>query len=220
MHDCRLPEDLIESVTKRRGRPYAFEALNPRTTALVVIDMQNAFVGSGGVPLAKAIVPNINRVAEALRSAGGTVTWIQSAVGDWPGFMSDVLGPKRAARMRETMVEGSFEHELWHELEVAPGDWRETKTRYSAFMPSACGLPDRLRIQGIDTVLIAGTMTNVCCESSARDAAMLDFRTIMVADANATLRDDWHLATLNTFHRSFGDVRTSEEVIRLIARAG
>ena len=71
MHDCRLPEDFVAEVTKRRGRRYAFESLTPERTALVVIDMQDAFVGPGGLAAARGIVPAINRLAVALRRAGG-----------------------------------------------------------------------------------------------------------------------------------------------------
>ena len=74
--------------------------------------------------------------------------------------------------------------------------------------------------RGIDTIVITGTVTNVCCESSARDASTLGYRVIMVADANAARRDRDHNATLYTVYRSFGDVRTTDEVLALIERGG
>ncbi len=61
-------------------------------------------------------------------------------------------------------------------------------------------------------MLIAGTATNVCCESTARDAMMLDYRVIMLSDANATWTDEEHAATLNSFMLFFGDVMTADEV--------
>lgn len=67
----------------------------------------------------------------------------------------------------------------------------------------------------VDTVLITGTVTNVCCESSARDASTLGFRVIMVADANAAGRDQDHNATLHTVYRTFGDVRPTLDVLDL-----
>ena len=66
----------------------------------------------------------------------------------------------------------------------------------------------RLRAAFVDTVLIGGLLTHVCCDTSARDAAMLGFRTVLIGDAMATDGPEWHQATLETFHRSFGDVRT------------
>jgi nicotinamidase-related amidase len=71
--------------------------------------------------------------------------------------------------------------------------------------------------RGIDTVLITGTVANVCCESSARDASTLGYRVVMVADANAARRDQDLNATLHTVYRTFGDVRPTSEVLELIA---
>jgi ureidoacrylate peracid hydrolase len=93
------------------------------------------------------------------------------------------------------------------------------KYRLSAFLPGASTLPVALRTRGIDTVLIAGCMTNVCCDTSARDAVMTDFRTIMVSDANAARSDAAHLAALTTFLESFGDVRRGDEVLAMIRGA-
>ena len=73
-----------------------------------------------------------------------------------------------------------------------------------------------LRSTGVDTVLIAGTKTNVCCESTARDAMMLDFKTVMVEDCCAALSDDEHRAALENIIQQFGDVMTSEEVVALL----
>ncbi|WP_210435506.1 isochorismatase family protein [Saccharopolyspora sp. ASAGF58] len=74
--------------------------------------------------------------------------------------------------------------------------------------------------RGIDTVLITGTVTNVCCESSARDASTLRFRVIMTADGNAAGRDEEHNATLHTIYRSFGDVRPTAEVVAMLEGTG
>jgi nicotinamidase-related amidase len=70
-----------------------------------------------------------------------------------------------------------------------------------------------LRERGIDTVLITGVLTNICCESSARDAATLGFRVVMVADANAARSDEEHQSALYNILRNFGDVRTSDDLI-------
>jgi nicotinamidase-related amidase len=107
---------------------------------------------------------------------------------------------------------------LWEECEVHPGDLLAEKTSFSAFFPGHCSLTSLLDARDITTVLITGTVTNVCCESSARDASTLGYRVIMVADANAAVRDQDHNATLHTIYRSFGDVRPTSEVISMIGR--
>jgi ureidoacrylate peracid hydrolase len=124
-----------------------------------------------------------------------------------------MCGSERSARRRVALSEGSKGHALWHELDVRREDLTAVKRRYSAFLPGACDLPDMLRARGLDTVLITGTVTNVCCESSARDAMQLNFKTVMVTDANAALTDDEHNWSLINFYNSLGDIMSTDMVI-------
>ena len=165
-----LPDPaLFDAVAARRGRAHAFPDLAPARTALVVIDMQAAFVAEGApseVPAARAIVPAINRLADALRVAGGMVAWVRATFGPagWPLFFDNMLRPEIAAPMLAALQEGAPLHALWPELAVAPEDIVVPKYRFSAFLPGASALPAMLRGRGVDTVLIAGCMTNMCCE--------------------------------------------------------
>src|SRR5207244_10250500 len=97
---------------------------------------------------------------------------------------------------------GKLGHELWPDLELRPQAELVKKCRYSGFLPGTSDLADRLRARGFDTVLITGTVTNVCCESSARDANMMNFRTIMVSDGNAALTQAEHDASPTAFYAS------------------
>jgi ureidoacrylate peracid hydrolase len=133
----------------------------------------------------------------------------------WPVFLDGVVATDRADRIVEELTPGSDGHRLWPEMQSAAADLMVAKNRFSAFLPSACELPSILTAKGIDTAVIVGTLTNVCCESSARDAVMLDFKTMLVSDANAARSDEEHMATLVTFIQSFGDVRTTDEVVQL-----
>jgi ureidoacrylate peracid hydrolase len=110
-------------------------------------------------------------------------------------------------------------HELWPDLDIRPEDEIVKKYRYSAFLPGTSELPELLRARGFDTVLITGTVTNVCCESSARDANMTNFRAIMVSDANAAFTQAEHDASLAAFYNVFGDVMDTEMVIAGLARS-
>jgi ureidoacrylate peracid hydrolase len=221
MHPTALPQEIIERVCARRGRLHPFERLSPERTALVVIDMQNAFCAPGAaieVPVARSITPNIHRLAEAVRSSGGLVVWVQMTIkdeADWPVFLSSLVDAGNSARILAELRPGSEGHRLWPECETKPADLMVPKNRFSAFLPSASDLGGILKSKGIGSVLIAGTLTNVCSESSARDAAMQDFETTMVSDANAARSDAEHLATLVTFIQSFGDVRTTDELIEM-----
>ena len=83
----------------------------------------------------------------------------------------------------------------------------------SAFLPGRCDPDQRLQAQGVDTVLITGTVANVCCESTARDASNVAYRVIMVAHGNAAVRDADLNATLHTFYRNVGDVGPTRELL-------
>lgn len=103
-------------------------------------------------------------------------------------------------------------HAFWPELDIRGGDAIVPKYRYSAFIAGASDLETWLWSQGLDTMLIAVTLTNTCCDSSACDAMMLNFRTVMVADANAAMTDAEHNAWLTNFCLSFGDILDTAEI--------
>jgi ureidoacrylate peracid hydrolase len=122
------------------------------------------------------------------------------------------------AKRAEAMTEGAKGHDLWPTLDVRPEDEVVLKYRFSAFLPGASDLPARLRARGFDTVLITGTVTNVCCESSARDAMMSNFRVVMVSDGNAANTQAEHEASLTAFYLTFGDVMDTDMLLRLLPR--
>ncbi len=213
------PEQYLRHET-RRGRRHGYEWLDPKRTALVVIDMVPFFVGDpdiGHYP--RGIVPNIMTLAEGLRAAGGTVAWVLPAATEPSTATVELLGAKVAELYRTSGGGGPLRSRLWHEFEVADSDLLVEKSSASAFFPGRSELPTPLEARNIESVLITGTVANVCCESTARDASTLGYRTIMVADANAALRDQDLNATLHTFYRTFGDVRPTTEILELI-RAG
>ncbi len=176
------------------------------------------------VPTARDIVPVINDLAARARDVGVPVIWmlhtntLNNGYSDWEVFFNHVV---RNPDIRQRMVESLSPEtqKVWDDLVVDPRDTTIIKNRYSAFAHGASTLERVLRSRGIDTVLVGGTKTNVCCDSTARDAMMLDFKSIMVSDCCAASSDDEHLASLETFIQQFGDVMTSEEVMdRMIRR--
>ncbi len=224
MHPFELPEVVTDRIKARRGKLHIYDSLNPIKTALVVIDMQNNFLMEGAlaeVPVAREIVPNINRLARTLRQAGGTVVWVQASfkpdgVTAWTSYFNHVTSEEFGKKIAAATAEDSEGFDLWHELDVKADDLFSVKSRFSAFLPGASDLPEQLSTRGIDTVIVTGTVTEICCESSARDAMMQNLKTIMVSDANASRSDEEHLATLRVFIQHFGDVCTSDEVIQLL----
>jgi len=226
-HPFTMPQEVLDRVARRRGNFRALDRANPSKTALVVVDMQNAFMLPGVAhalcEMAPSIVPNINRLGEALRAAGGTVVWVRTTatpecLTEWSQYYEH-LTPEQQRKRIEALADGSKGHELWSELDVRPEDLIVTKLRYSAFIQGASDLEAQLRSRGIDTVLITGTVTGVCCESTARDAMMRNFRTIMISDGNAANSDRDHANSLIAFYLTFGDVESTDAVVEHL-RAG
>ena len=222
-----FPPELVSRIVARRGRLHPTDTLDPRRTALVVVDMQRAFTERGApseTAAAKAVIPRINRLARAIRAGGGHVafsqaTFSEAADGGWPAFFARIVGPEAARSILAALRPGHALHALDPALETSPGDFVFPKCRYSAFAPGASPLPDRLAGRGVRTVIVAGTLTNVCCESTAREAMQHGYDTIMVADANAARDPLAHQATLETFIQFFGDVLTTAELLALLPAA-
>ncbi|MBB43771.1 MAG: hypothetical protein CMM44_08415 [Rhodospirillaceae bacterium] len=223
MHKVSIKPEYIERVKRRSGRKHTVTSLEGPKTALIVVDMQLYFVEAGQpseCPVARDIVPNINLLAAATRRAGGSVIWIQThsgpdSVEHWSAYYERMTDEGTKKRV-EGMKPGGSGFDLWPGLDVKEEDPIIPKTRYSAFIPSPSKLEEELRRREIDTVLITGVSTCTCCESTARDAMMLNFRTMMISDANAAPDDSLHNATLNQFYLQFGDVQDTQQVLTLL----
>jgi ureidoacrylate peracid hydrolase len=225
MHNIVLSEASLARAKRQFGKLHAFEAIDPRSTALLVIDMQNYFVKpghQGEVPLAREIVPNINRLAAGLRGRGGHVVWVRNSTADtrksWSNYHEGLMTPDRMQRRYAAMDVGQDGFEFWHLNDIRTEDALLTKKRFSAFVHGSSDIERHLRERAIDTLLITGTATNVCCESSARDAMMLNFKVVMVSDGLATHTDEEHSACLSALYGQFTDVQTVDEVLQSLER--
>jgi ureidoacrylate peracid hydrolase len=181
------------------------------------------------VPASRGIVEPINRLTAELRALGVPVFWVlhaNSRVGgksgdkdggksrdksDWELFFNTIVA--EAVRDKTLDSLAAVKQTVWTGLVTAPADHTVLKNRYSAFIAGSSALERLLRGMEIDTILIAGTKTNVCCESTARDAMMLDFKVVLVEDCCAALSDDEHRSALENIIQQFGDVMTADEVL-------
>jgi ureidoacrylate peracid hydrolase len=216
MHQIVIAESIVAGAMQQRGKLNRYDKIVGPRAALVVIDLQNVFMEPGAaveVPVAREIVPNVNRLAAATRQAGGKVVWVQMTLNDQEGSWSVFFEGERRREAFKEMQRGSHGHALHRDLEVKADDLILEKRRYSAFIQGSSDIDRVLRGLGIDTVVIVGTLTNVCCESSARDAMMLNYKVVFISDANAALSDAEHNASLGTILRVFGDVATTDETI-------
>jgi ureidoacrylate peracid hydrolase len=211
-----MPAYVIERIMEKRGRLTVFDSFDPRETALLVIDMQRFYVGE--IPSVLGIIPNINRLAAHVRAGHGLVAWLGMTAGDggqsrWHVYHDNFFTPAKGANHRDQLSAGHPGHEFHPDLDIHADDAIVYKSRFSAFVRGASNIETLLQARGIRNLIMTGTATNMCCESNARDAMMLDYRVVMVADANGARYEEDHIAGLTSFYQSFGDVRNTDEVI-------
>ncbi len=209
-----IPQALVDKIVARRGHLHVYDRLDPSRTALVVIDMD---IGSCArePELTAAAIEKINMVSRPLRKAGGTIAFVTSEIAD-PADLGRRLGETTAAKYVAETQPGGIGTRLAPALVVDKADLHKRKAGASAFFPGRCDLHLELRSRNITSLLIAGLVTNVCCESSARDGCELGYEVTMISDANVGQSFGLHEASLSTFFRVFGDVRPARDIVQLI----
>lgn len=222
MHKTRLPK----WAAKRGADLSAFDALVPGHTALVVIDMQNIFMAPDqvfGNAHALDIVANVNALAGAMRASGAPVVWTRQTHADvGPCAPADWQYDQRRPMVAEAIAAlrpGARGQALHPHMEVHKGDIVIDKYRYGAFSCPAGNLPRALAELGARMIVLAGTATNCCCETTAREAYMAGYKVIVVFDATAAPTDAEHNAALLNLRVNFADVRSAQEVLAMVAAA-
>jgi len=219
-----FPQWVVDRVLARQGRLHPYDRLDPKRTAFVAIDLQNYYTQPGYLgecAPARATFGAVNRLANALRQAGGHVVWVQTCADgadrSWSHHHAHMLTPERSARRLRELSASHPGFQLAPGLEADAGDERVVKRCYSALAPGSSRLHEVLQARGVTHVLVGGTVTNVCCESTARDAMMMDYATIMVHDALSAVTPHEHEQSLQTWMLFFGDVLGTREVIERLA---
>jgi ureidoacrylate peracid hydrolase len=228
MHKIAMAPEILARIPGFREGFHMFGNLDAGKTAHVIVDLQNGFMEPGAtveLPVARDIVPNVNAICKAIRAAGGINVFVRYLVDDetqvkWSSWFNDFASPARRKAMIETFSRNAHGFALWPGLDVQTEDLIVDKTRFGAFVPGSSNLHEILQARGVDTLIITGTATNVCCESTARDAMQMNYKVIFVADGNAALTDAEHNATLNNMVTLFADVMTTEEVVGVLDKSG
>jgi ureidoacrylate peracid hydrolase len=199
-------------------------AVVPNRTALINIDMQNCFVEGSPIaaPEGLKVQERINRLAEACRKSGIVVihtSIVLRSDGSNRGVLCEFSPP-----VKNGILDKDAESSALHPgLSVEPGDILLDKPRFGAFYGTDLELI--LRSRGIDTVIISGVATNVCCETTAREAAMRDFHVFFLSDGTATAgmgelsAEELQRATCTTLGFLFAQVLAVDEMIHKIQNA-
>lgn len=200
-------------------------AVNPERMALVNVDMQVAFIE--GTPLSApdgvALLPVVNRLAEACRAAGVMVIHTRHVTrpdGSNLGTMGELIEPVRAGYI----MNGSDTAKLHPGLAVEPSDIVLEKPRYGSF--TGTDLDNLLRANGIDTIIVSGICTNICCETTAREAGMRDYHVFFMEDGTETFPaggltvEEIKKAVHTTIGMAFANVVPVDAMIARLQQAG
>ncbi|GGD12444.1 peroxyureidoacrylate/ureidoacrylate amidohydrolase RutB [Franconibacter daqui] len=183
-----------------KARPEAIE-FTPEQSALIVVDMQNAYASQGGyldlagfdVSATQPVIEKINVAVAAARKAGMTIIWFQNG---WDSDYVEAGGPgspnwhksnalktmrSRPELQGKLLAKGGWDYELVDELQPQPGDIVLPKPRYSGFFNTP--LDSILRSRGIRHLVFTGIATNVCVESTLRDGFFLEYFGVVLSDA-------------------------------------
>ncbi len=220
-HDVRIPEYVIGRIMAKQGKLEAFDKFEAAKTAFVVIDMQNFYVAE--VNTAISIVPYVKRIAAACRDKDVSVIGVvmkcaekECEPSQWPIYRKYFFTEAKVQNHLTKLSPGNEGHEIYPDLKVKPEDKICAKSRFSPFIVGASDLHDILQELRIKNLIDAGTATNMCSDSTAGDAMMLDYKVLMVEDAAAARYDDDHLAGLTSSSQSFGDVKATDDTIAMI----
>jgi len=196
--------------------------VKPEQTVLLLVDMQNDFCHREGalnkakeivpyysVEMIEATIPPMRKTLAAGREVGAKVVFVRSEYSD------DIISPvwKRRILGKELRIcqPGSWGAD-WYAVSPLPQETVVVKHRYSPFVNTA--LETVLRANEIRTLIIVGNATNVCVESTARDAFMRDYDVVVPSDCVATSERSVHEHSLKNIGRHFGSVITSDELLR------
>jgi isochorismate hydrolase len=178
--------------------------LNPEKCALLIIDMQEFFRG-----IAAPVVSNVKKIIDYCQHKDLKIIYTRHGHRD-----INVDGGMLAVWWDSYARYGSPEWEIIKEFSPRENDILIDKNRYSAFYDT--DLDIILKGAGIEQVIITGVMTNCCCETTARDAFMRDYRVFFISDATATATEELHLSSLKNLDFAFAHVMDTEKILKYI----
>ena len=197
-----MPPDYLNEIKQYNIRP---ARPKPSRCALLVIDMQQYFLS-----IAAPIIGNVLSIIEASRSVDIRTIFTRHG---HKNISED--GGMLAAWWGDLIEYGSKDWELINALKPSDTDGVIDKNRYSVF--HGTGLDESLKSRKIEELIITGVMTNCCCETTARDAFVRDYRVFFVSDATATANDELHLASLKNLAFGFAHIISTEQLCHYLS---
>ena len=215
----------VARVQAQYGTENRIGSLNPQETALLVVDMQKFYLeptSTNFCPAALDIITNINALAMAFRDFGAPVIWLRNIVGNkdiksWSSFY-DRLTQKHLSYRREKLAKDGDGFQLFEGMDVRSSDKKVNKTRFSAFTRDASNIEKVLGEYGTQVLVVCGIVTNVCVESTVRDAMMLNYQVLVAEDACAASNERAHEASINNMYTHFADVTLTSNIKRLLGQ--
>jgi len=197
---------------KKEIAPYNVHRMKPKfkSSCLLVVDMQNFFLDPESptfTPGGLAILPNVAKLIKSFRRRGLPVIYTAHVHKD-----KELDGGILAWWWEGMIMENTKDAEIYHNLTPLPEEKIIAKHRYSAFYNT--DLEIVLRCLKITDLVITGVMTNLCCESTAREAYFRDYRVFFLMDATGSINEELHLATLKNLAFGFAYVTDTEEILR------
>jgi ureidoacrylate peracid hydrolase len=193
--------------------------IDPSKKALVVVDMQNAYCHEQGslagqgfdISACRDVIGNVGKVIETCRKSGVPVIFLYLAFDkDYKdgGAMAHEVWP--FFKEKGGLLDGTWDAAIVDELQPLSEEAVIRKTRYSGF--SGTNLDYRLRYMGVETLIICGVTTNICVESTVRDAFHLGYKVVLISDGTAEIDEERYQASLKTVEYAFGKVITAEQL--------
>ena len=190
-------EDVIQRLNTHNWTP------EKEKTGILLIDLQEYFRG-----IILPVLGNIEKIIDTARQKRLPLFFTQH--GHESTEESGMLGQW----WTDLIIKGSDEARLLPELEMSSKDIIIPKTTYSALHKT--GLEEKLKEHGIQDLIIGGVMTNLCCETTARDAFVRDYRVFFLADGTSTVNADFHMATLKNLSYGFATLLTCNRLIDIV----
>jgi len=193
------------------------EKIDPRHTAMIVVDVQNDFCHEASVyaqrghnvTFIQEMIPRLTATIDAARAAGALIIFLR--IVQSPDTNSDAWEALESDDGPRLVMEGTWGADYYGPIRPLPGEREIIKRRHSGFNRTPLDL--MLRSQNIKTVVVGGVASNVCVEATAREAADNDYYVVVLGDGSAAAQREWHEATLHTISAYIGQVATCHEVM-------